>query len=413
MQSKNIFIPHEISYPLLWTFDFALPLILKKALNIDGIDIDEEDKTRLRSLSSKRILYISNHPSTIEPAIAYYVANVMGSRFHYMASRNVFNWGLGLAGEIIKRVGAFSVLAGGADKNSIKMARSVLAQKSGKLAIYPEGMLTGENDNLIPFMPGVAQIGLWGLEDALKKDSQADIQVLSVFVKYVLSGTPRELHKEIETSIQKIEKKLNITSNMKNNLLNRFIEVGKILLENAERDYNIKPEPNWDYNYRAGRVRHEALNQAAHKLGIKFSEKDDAIHKIREIFTVIDELEAGLRNSKASNLSKDDLSKIKKEVERAYIFLIIKVDYLVSYPSAERFMEWIYRFENVLFGETKLRPRRAKVTTFEPFGLMEYYPSYKRNKKETVIKVTERLRHDMEALMTNCISLTKPMISTI
>jgi len=29
-----------------------------------------------------------------------------------------------------------------------------------------------------------------------------------------------------------------------------------------------------------------------------------------------------------------------------------------SYPGAERFVEWLYRFENFIFGYTKLNARR-------------------------------------------------------
>lgn len=86
-----------------------------------------------------------------------------------MASRNIFNWGFGIVGEVIKRVGAFSVLSGSADRDAIKMARKVLSEPEGKLVLYPEGMRSGENDNLVPFMPGMAQLAFWGLEDALKK----------------------------------------------------------------------------------------------------------------------------------------------------------------------------------------------------------------------------------------------------
>ena len=98
MDNKNFFISHDINYPFLWGMDLSLPVILKSALNIDGVDISDEDKYTLRSLNKERLLYFSNHPSTIEPPVAYYVANVIGSRFYYMASRNVFNWGFGIVG---------------------------------------------------------------------------------------------------------------------------------------------------------------------------------------------------------------------------------------------------------------------------------------------------------------------------
>ncbi|HMV81251.1 MAG TPA: 1-acyl-sn-glycerol-3-phosphate acyltransferase, partial [Leptospiraceae bacterium] len=83
------FIPAEISYPTVWFLDAAFPMIAKTALNLEGVEITDTDRKMLRGLQKKRILYMSNHPSTIEPPVAYYVANAMGSRFHYMASRIV------------------------------------------------------------------------------------------------------------------------------------------------------------------------------------------------------------------------------------------------------------------------------------------------------------------------------------
>jgi hypothetical protein len=409
MEGKNFFISHDINYPLLWGFDLSLPVILKSALNIEGVDISDEDKLTLRSLNKERLLYFSNHPTTIEPPVAYYVANIIGSRFYYMASRNVFNWGFGLVGELIKRVGAFSVLSGGADRESVKMAKSVLAADGGKLVIYPEGMCSGENDNLVPFMPGIAQIGFWGLEDARKKDPKADVKVLPTFVKYTLSGTAYTLYREIETSLEKIEHVLHIKSGNKN-LLRRFLTVGRVLLEEAEREYGITYIEDKDYNFRVGRIRHAALNKAAEILQIQFEEQEDAIHKIREVFTVLDGINSGL-SKKGPKLTNKELAAVQKDVDRAYLFLVIKPEYLLAYPSAERFMEWLHRFENLVFGKTNPRPRRARVVIAKPFGLSEYYEDYKKDKKKTVDEVTSRLRKDIEKLLTESIPLTKPIVT--
>lgn len=406
MESRGIFISHDVSYPFMWALDFFSPLILKTALNVDGVTIDDGDKAKLVEHKDNKVLYIGNHPSTIEPAVAYQVANLMGSRFYFMASRNVFNWGFGLTGELIKRVGAFSVLSGGADKDSIKMARSVLSSPSGKLVIYPEGMLSSENDNLLTFMPGVAQIGFWGLEDSIKKGSKEGVQVLPVFVKYILSGRSSGLYNEIDGSLSKLERKLGINPEG-HKFLRRFLTIGRVLLEQFENDYGIASDNSKDYNYRAGRVRHAALNNAAEKLGIHFSEEENAIDKIRNIFTAIDSLEASKDNKK---YTVKEITAIKKDVERAYIFLIIKPEYLLSYPSAERMMEWIYRYENLIFGVANLRPRKAHILVGNSFNLMDCYQDYKGNKKETVLTVMNRIRSEMESLMNRGVTLTKPIV---
>jgi hypothetical protein len=289
------------------------------------------------------------------------------------------------------------------------MAKSVLAADGGKLVIYPEGMCSGENDNLVPFMPGIAQIGFWGLEDARKKDPKADVKVLPTFVKYTLSGTAYTLYREIETSLEKIEHVLHIKSGNKN-LLRRFLTVGRVLLEEAEREYGITYIEDKDYNFRVGRIRHAALNKAAEILQIQFEEQEDAIHKIREVFTVLDGINSGL-SKKGPKLTNKELAAVQKDVDRAYLFLVIKPEYLLAYPSAERFMEWLHRFENLVFGKTNPRPRRARVVIAKPFGLSEYYEDYKKDKKKTVDEVTSRLRKDIEKLLTESIPLTKPIVT--
>lgn len=407
---KNAFIPPKLEYPIAWMIDFSFPLFAKFGMNLNGIDISGKDRELLRSLRKERMLYMSNHPSTIEPPIAYYVANIMGTRFHYLAARNVFNWMFGLLGDLISKLGAFSVLTGTTDRETLKTSRSILAEPGGKLVIYPEGMCSMENDNLAPFMPGIAQIGFWGLEDARKNDSQADIVILPAFVKYTLAGSRTSLLQEIESSLRRLEEKLGIEPGNRN-LLRQFLAVGRVLLENAEKEYGINASDNDDYDYRVGHVRHAALNRAAQRLQVKLDSGSDSFHKIREVFKVKDAIDSGIEDSKRPKIPPEDFIMGSRDLDTAYTFIVIKPEYLVSRPTPERFMEWIYRFETHVFGATNFRARRARVIFSDPFRIGDYYESYKKDKKKTVDEVTKRLRKDIESLLEQCISMSEPLVA--
>lgn len=411
MSNSSFFIPARLNYPTLWFLDASMPLLLKTALNIDKVIISESDKIILRSLRDKRLLFMSNHPTTMEPPVTYYISHVMASRFHYMASRNVFNWGFGLVGELISRVGAFSVLAGGSDKESIKTARKTLAGPGGKLAIYPEGMTTGENDNLIPFMPGITQIGFWALDDMFKKGIQEELIILPVFVKYILSGSRFRQETEINYSLKKLERKLKIDPGKKP-ILRRFLTIGRVILEQTEASYQLKPEPDMDYEYRIGRLRHVVLDRAAKKIGFRFPESKNAIEKLRELFTIADSFEAGAYDKRRYGvINPDYMRSARKEIELAYLFLILKPDYILSYPSAERLMEWVYRFETIVLGKTQYRARQAHVQIANFFPLNGYYQEYKKNKKKTVEEVTNRLRTEMTVVLQKSIALSPPLVA--
>ncbi|GIX41567.1 MAG: hypothetical protein KatS3mg129_1300 [Leptospiraceae bacterium] len=263
------FIPPGFNLPLLWTLDLSFPILAKLIQNLEEIEISKEDRNYLRTLRNYRLIYASNHPTTTEPIVAYYVANVMGSRFNYMASRQVFDWGNGLVGKLIQNVGAFSVLPGTSDREAIKTARKILSSPSGKLVLFPEGEPTsGENDHLMPFQPGIAQLAFWSYEDIIKTEPEEDLYILPAFVKYIIKGTDAQIKGELHQSLQRIEKKLGIDPKNKN-LLRRFLTIGRILLEEAERIYNIKPEKEKGWDYRIGRVRHQILDNIANKFHIK------------------------------------------------------------------------------------------------------------------------------------------------
>ena len=97
---------------LHWLVDKLYWIALKAVQNIDEIIINPEDVELLKSMKSERMLFFSNHPTTAEPPITYQIANIMGTRFRYMASRQVFDWDFGVTGKIISNLGGFSIIAG-------------------------------------------------------------------------------------------------------------------------------------------------------------------------------------------------------------------------------------------------------------------------------------------------------------
>ncbi|MBI3395658.1 MAG: 1-acyl-sn-glycerol-3-phosphate acyltransferase [Spirochaetia bacterium] len=407
----DAFLEPTFNLGVAWAVDAALPLLLKTSQNLDGVIISAEDKAALRSLRNERLIYCSNHPSQSEPPVAYYTANVMGARFNYMAARHLFDWGAGFMGRLFQNVGAFSVIAGTADRESIKMARSILGTPSGKLVLFPEGEPTsGENDSLLPFQPGVAQLGFWGLEEARKEEPEADIAVLPVFVKYVISGNREQIRTDIEVSVRLLEKKLGIDPGEKN-LLRRFLTVGRVLLEREEKAYNIAPASRADYDYRIGRVRHTILDNVASKLQITgYDTGADAIVKLRHLLAIIDMIGVGFKDPRLPNPSRSDLEWARTQCLHAYDFIVIKRDYLVSYPSPERFYEWLGRFESQVYGGSRVRARKAHVLVGKPFRLSEHAAAYRDDKRKAVDRVTKTLRAEMERLLERSLELSKPLV---
>ncbi|MCB1166098.1 MAG: 1-acyl-sn-glycerol-3-phosphate acyltransferase [Leptospiraceae bacterium] len=405
------FIPPGFSLPLAWGIDFSLPVLLRFVQNLEGVVILPEDQKMLRDLRKERILYCSNHPTVSEPPVAYAVAKAMGARFHYMAARQVFDWANGVVGRVIQGVGAYSVLAGTADRESIKMSRGILAHDGGKLVVYPEGEPTsGENDNLLPLQPGIAQIGFWGLEDARKMDPGADIKVLPAFVKYVYSGTDASIKGDLHSSVKKLERKLGIDPANKN-LLRRFLTIGRIVLEQCEADYQIAAASLKDWDYRVGRVRHAVLDQVADRIQVKgYNRSADAIEKLRFLLSILEMISVEYPDPRLPSVDEETLKWAQKECEKAYLFIVTRPEYLISYPTAERFYEWLGRYETFVLGKTSARGRKAHVRFTEPISLGEYYSRYKENRKSGIEALLGELKNRLERLLVECQQLSQPIV---
>lgn len=398
--STDSFIPPIHNYPFMWFMDAALKVLMKGVNNVDEIVITEEDKEKLKTYKNERLIFISNHPTTKEPPISYIIGNHMYSRFHYMASREVFDWGNGVVGNMIQNIGAFSVIAGASDRESLKTTRSILAKPGGKLVLFPEGEPTGaENDNLLPFQPGVSQLGFWGYEDAIKQDATADITVLPAFIKYRMSGSKEEIRRSVDKSLEVMERRLGISKNGKD-IVHRLLSIGKRLVERAEKQFAIVPDENQTFDYRIGRLRHRILDTVAETVGLKkYNKEDHAIDKLRKILSTFEMVFVGVPDPKGELPSLDKAKWGRKYCQRAYDFISIKTEYLTSFPSAERIFEWIYRFESELIGYTYQRPQKAYVHFAPDFKISEYYSAYKKDKKGTVENLTLRLRDEIQKLL--------------
>ncbi|MBM9592567.1 1-acyl-sn-glycerol-3-phosphate acyltransferase [Leptospira sp. 201903075] len=409
---KDSFIPPRFEFPIALGLDFGFPILTKLLFNIDGVEISKEDELRLKEIKNKRVMYLSNQPSELEPVIAYHIASKIGTRFHFMTSRSIFNWGFGLVGEVIKRVGAFSVISGSLNRSAIRTAKQILSLSDGKLVMYPEGMMSGENDNLVSFMPGVAQVSFWGLEAAFEKEPNAELWIQPSFVKYKISGTRDSILSDIESSLSRIERKLKLYPGGRT-LLRRFLTVGRVMLEETEFELGIpKSETNGkDFDYRLGRARHTALNLAASILNVKFHESDNAIQKLRLLFMALDSLEAGAPLSTTpKNLTDQNIRRAKQLVDTAYAFIITKPKNLIQWPSAERLMEWICSFEKHIFGKTEARARKAHVVVAPAFSVAPFYQTYKTNKKDGIQSLLMEIRKEMEALLERAKKESEPIV---
>lgn len=416
------FIPPVENRFLPWLASKLYFPLLAAMQNIREVVIRPEDIEKLRSFRKERLLFFTNHPSTAEPPLVFYLGRLLGQRFKFMASRQVFNWQGGLIGWFIRRIGAYSVIAGVPDRDAMKLTRKILSEPEGKLVIFPEGEPTsGEVDTLMPFQPGVAQLGLWGLEDARKIDANADINVWYGFMKFVIISPKEKILHDLNKSLMRIEKKLGVTEvNREKHLLHRFLTVGRLFLEQAERDFGVKAEPEKGFDYRIGRVRHAMLDRLAEELqAANFDPNEDAIRKWRRLFALVELHQLNYPDPKLPKLDSKTIKKAHRDAVFVFDFIVMKRDYILDNPTPERLYEWLDRYESYMFkkvpralgGVPSHLPRRAHILFGKPYKMSEVLTSDRKDRRASVEGFTNRLRNDMQKLLDEAQSLTQPLFS--
>lgn len=400
--SSESFIAPKHNPLFLWFLDASINILLKMIHNITEVVLSPKDKELLKSLKDQRLIYFSNHPSTKEPPIAFVVSKYTYSRFYYMASREVFDWGYGFVGHIIQAVGAYSIIAGISDRESLRMTRSILASPAGKLVLFPEGEPTGaENDNLLPFQSGIIQLALWGFEDALKQDPNAEIYILPAFVKYRVDSEISEVRADVDKSLENLENKLHLNKKGKT-IEERLIEIATAVVTKNEKELGFVSEPNQNFDYRIEKLRHAILDYVADTLSLKkYNREGNAIEKLRQILSILELVQVGLHNPKEHLPSKRQAEWGRKLCQKAYDLISFHSRYILEFPTPERIYEWIYRLENEVLGSTQPRPHKAFVTLAEPVAVSKLYSEYEssKNKKKFLEASTQNLKNVLQGLL--------------
>lgn len=396
---------------VVWGLRFVFPVMLQKLFGGLSVKISPKDFSRLREYKGKRMLLLPNHPTGDEPAVLFEIGKWMDETFQFVAAREVFDWEHGFRGWVLRRMGTYSVIRGAADRESFLTSKKILMEGLHRLVIFIEGEISRENDVLIPFEPGVLQLGFWAQEalikDAKKHQSEvADIYTVPVAIKYFYQPG---IEVPIETSLKQLEKAVGLTAALDSDVYTRIRAIGLEVLKTQEEMNRIISLEGTTLNERVEGTKSRMLKKMEVFLDLKPAPNASIIERMREIRNTMDRLihvydvpdtltEYQARLIEHFRLA---LSEFYKDLDRIAYFLTYDESYLRENQTTERLVEMILRLEREVFGRTHLtHPRTAVVKMGEIFNLKTLYPRYEANKKEFVQELASQMEQDMRGMLT-------------
>jgi Acyltransferase len=141
--------------------------------------------------------------------------------FYYVVSYHLFKQKR-LIGWWINRIGGYSILREGADRDAIRATVDILARADRPVVMFPEGTWFRQNDRIGPLQEGLCLI----VRQAAKQ-TERPILVHPVVIKYWLLGDPLP---ELERRVQRLERGLGWLPKRGLDLPQRIVRAGHAML---------------------------------------------------------------------------------------------------------------------------------------------------------------------------------------
>lgn len=403
-----MFVPPRHHPGLFWFARTFVPTLGRLFGNVHALSVDSEDLDRLRALRGHRAILSPNHPTETDPITVFWLSRLLDERFTYLSTRETLD---GPRGWCLNRIGAYSVIRGYPDRESIRYTRRLLAEEDRKVVIFPEGLVYEHNDRLLQFQSGVPQLGFWALEDLEKAGKEPRLPVVPLAIKYRCCAPPEPA---IERGLRALEAKLRLEP--KGTPYERIRRIGSHVVALVEREEELKPDESLDLTARISRVRQQVLQRVARTVGVTLDERQTPGEQLHLLYNEVKEwvgpapenptpYEAQRYQQRAAAGAA-----LFNELIRLNNTVAVTGDYIATEPTAERFLEVLGRLQKEVLGKIPHQaPLAAVVRVAPPIWLDERLPEYRQNKRQTVADVTRQMQETIRGLLRESAHLATPL----
>lgn len=378
----------------------ALPVALRLVPKVVAVEVNKDGLLRLRELLGQRVLLTPSHSGGMEPYVLFHLAKLLGTEFNYLAAKEVFEkW---MRGWFMQHLGAYSIVRGASDTKSFTMTRRLLVDGRRWLVAFPEGEVCGQNDTLLPFQQGVAQLAFWAYEDLAKQGDAPPLYLVPAAIKYVYL---RDMTSEIDHSLPPLEDELSLTPDPAPTRYRRLRRVGEAVLSVVEKAHNVRPSQSARLNDRIQYMKELLVARVETALGAATRPQVPLRDRIRDLLNAIDrivydepegadyEIQLHQRRQELARGLCDDLLRVQR-------FIALHEGYVDEKRDDERFLDILGLIELEVFGKRRVRgPRKALVRVGEPLNLSSYFPRYKSDKRATLQEVTGVIESSVRRLL--------------
>ena len=231
MQNIVIAKPYRFVPPRFSPFwgriiQWYLPTYLRKSFGVTSWECVGADRLRASLNAGSGVLLASNHCRPCDPMVLGLLSAEVARPFHVMASWHLFMLSR-IQSFLLPRIGGFSVYREGLDRESLKCATRILTEAKFPLTLFPEGLVTRNNDRLLNLMDGVAFLARSAAKQRAAAPVPGKVVVHPVCIRYFFEG---DITATIAPVLQEIETRLSWRPQTHLSMRDRIVKAGQALL---------------------------------------------------------------------------------------------------------------------------------------------------------------------------------------
>jgi 1-acyl-sn-glycerol-3-phosphate acyltransferase len=227
------FVPPVYSDWWPWMLRFILKRNIRKLYGVTSIECRHVERLKAALAAGHSIILAPNHSNMADPMVLGVLGMEADCHLFAMASWHVFKQSP-FQTFMTRRMGAFSILREGNDRQAIDTAIDILVSRQRPLIVFPEGAITRHNDLIVEMMDGPSFIARQVAKRLKKVGQPGGVVIIPVATRYAFNGDVRAA---LSPDLDALEARLSWQSQRHLPLVDRITKIGTALLSLKEIEF--------------------------------------------------------------------------------------------------------------------------------------------------------------------------------
>jgi hypothetical protein len=351
MQRVVIDEPYEFVPPVYsewWPtiLRFILRSYLRKSFGIHSIECRHVERLRASLAAGHSIMLAPNHCRMSDPMVLGVLGMEADCHLFAMASWHVFKQSR-FQTFMTRRMGAFSVLREGHDRQAIETAINIMLSRRRPLIVFPEGAITRHNDLIEEMMDGPSFIARQVAKRLIKEGKPGGVVIHPVATRYAFQG---DVATAVGQDLDALETGLSWQPQKHLSIVDRIDRIGQALLSLKEIEFS-GAACNGNIYERAEKLVEDILCKLEAKWQIKDSSGNPMV-RVKRLRTVI------LPDMMAGRVTEDERERRWRDLAALYYAQNISHyprDYILREKNLpERIVETVERLQEDFTDQTRV-----------------------------------------------------------